>query len=85
MANNQEISMEIIAQIATLAENTAVEVILERRYENVLARCRGDIKGVRHRHNGHSPVYTDADQVNNSLHTPNIYKSKTKDISETKI
>ena len=84
MANNQEISTEIIAQIATLAANTAVEVILERRHEDVFTRCRGDIKGMRHRHNGCSPMDTYADQVNNSLHTPNIYKPKTKDISEAK-
>ena len=83
MANNQEIYIEIIAQMATLAANTAVEVILERRHEDIFTRCRSDIKGMRHRHNGCSPVYTYADQVNNSLHTLYIYKPK-KDISEAK-
>ena len=84
MANNQEISTEMIAQIAMLAANTAAEMILERRHEDVFTRCRGDIKGMRHRHNRCSPVYTYADQVNNSLHTPTIYKPKAKDISEAK-
>ena len=49
MANNQEISIESIAQIATLAANTAVEAILERKHEDVFTRHRGDIKGMRHR------------------------------------
>ena len=75
----------MIAQIAMLAAKTAVEEILgRRRHEDVFTRCRGDIKGMRHRHNGHSPVYTYADQVNNSLHNLKIYKAKTKDSSEVK-
>ena len=83
MANNQEISIEMIAQIAMLAANTAIEVIPERRrHQNVFTRCRGDIKDMRHRHNGHSPVYTYADQINNSLHNLKIHKAKTKDNSE---
>ena len=84
MANNQEISIEMIAQIAMLASNTAVEAILERRHEDVFTRCRGDIKGMRHRHNGSSPVYTYADQVNNSLHNLKIYEVETKNSSEAK-
>ena len=39
---------------------------------------------MRHRHNGHPPVYTYADQVNNSLHNLKLYKSKTKDSGEAK-
>ena len=77
-------SLKMIAQIAILAANTVVEVILERRHEDGSTRHRGDIKGLGHRHNGCSPVYSYADQVNNSLHTSNIYKPKTKDISEAK-
>ena len=49
-----------------------------------LLRHRGDIKGVRHRHNGHSPVYTYADQVNSSLHYLKLYKAKTRDSGEAK-
>ena len=85
MANNQEISIEMIAQIATLAAKTAVEEILEeRRHEDIFTKCRGDIKGMRYRHNGHPPVYTYADQVNNSLHNLKLYKEKTKDSGEAK-
>ena len=85
MANNQEISIEMIAQIAMLAANAAVEVILERRrHQNIFTRSRGDIKGMRHRHNGHSPECTYADQVNYSLHNLKIYKAKTKDSSEAR-
>ena len=39
---------------------------------------------MRHRHNGHPPVYTYADQVNNSLHNLKLYKAKTKDGGEAK-
>ena len=47
MANNQEISIEMIAQIAMLAAKTAVEEILERRrHEAIFTRCRGDTKNV---------------------------------------
>ena len=85
MANNQEISIEMIARIAMLAPKTAVEEILERRrHEDIFTRSRGDIKGARHRYNGHPPVYTYADQVNNSLHNLKLYKAKTKDSSEAK-
>ena len=39
---------------------------------------------MRHRHNGYPPVYTYADQVNNSLYNLKLYKAKTKDSSEVK-
>ena len=85
MANNQEISIEMIAQIAMLAANAAVEAILEwRRHQNIFTRCRGNIKDMRHRNNGHSLVYTYADKVNNGLHNPKIYKAKIKDSSEAR-
>ena len=76
MATNQELSIEIIAQIAMMVGNAAVEAILEgRRDEDVINRCRGDTRGMRPRENGHSPVYTYANKVKNSLHTQKIYKA----------
>ena len=64
MANNKEISIEMIAQIATLAAKTAVDEMLERRQEEVFTRCRDGITGMKqHRHNGHSPACTYADKV----------------------
>ena len=75
----------MIAQIAMLAAKTAVEEILEGgRHEDIFTRCRGDIKGMRHRHNGHPPGYTYADQVNNSLHNLKLYKAKIRDSGEAK-
>ena len=89
MATNKEISVEMIAQIATLSAKTAIEEILERRQEDVFTRCRGGIKCVRHRHNGCSPVYTYADKVKNTLHNQKTYKAESisvaKDIGERPI
>ena len=45
MANNKDISIEVIAQIATLAAKTAVDEILERREEELFTRCRDGITG----------------------------------------
>ena len=47
MANNKEISIEVIAQIATLAAKTAIGEILERRQEEVFTRCRDGITGMK--------------------------------------
>ena len=47
MANSEEISIEVIAQIAMLAAKTAVGEILERREEEVFSRCRDGIKGMK--------------------------------------
>ena len=47
MANSKEISIEVIAQIATLAAKTAIGDILERRQEEVFSRCRDCIKGMK--------------------------------------
>ena len=78
MANNKEISIEMIAQIATLVAKTAIDEILGRRQEEVITRYRGGITGVKqHRHNGHSPAGTNADKVKNTLHKQNSYISKT--------
>ena len=89
MANKEESSIEMIAQIATLAVKTAIEKILERRQEDVFTRHRGGIKGVRHRHNGCSPVFTYADKVKNILHNQKTYKAESilvaKDIRERPI
>ena len=64
MATNQELLIEIIAQIAMVAANAAVQAILEeRRDEDKITRCRGDTRGMRHRQDGHSPLYTYADKV----------------------
>ena len=64
MATNQELLIEIIAQIVMMAANTAVETILEgRRDDDLFTKCRGDTRGMRPRHNGHSPLYTYADNV----------------------
>ena len=50
MATNQELSIEIIAQIATVAANAAVQAILEeRRDAGEITRCRGDTRGMRPR------------------------------------
>ena len=49
----------MIVQIAMMAANAAVEAILEGRGdEDVMARHRGDTRGMRPRQNGQSPVYT---------------------------
>ena len=77
MANNEEISIEMIVQIATLAAKTAIDEILERRQEEVFTRCRDAIKGMKlHEHNGHLPACTYADKVKNTLNNQNTYKSK---------
>ena len=77
MATNQELSIEIIAHIAMMATNVAVEAILEgRRHEDIITRCRGHTRGKTPRQNGWSPVYTYANKVKNSIHTLKIYKTK---------
>ena len=59
----------MIAQIAMMAANAAVEAILEgRRDEDVMARCRSDTRGIRPRQNGHSPMYTYANKVKFSIY-----------------
>ena len=59
METNQELLIEIIAQIAMVAANAAVQAILkERRDEDEITRCRGDTRGMRPRLDGHSPLYT---------------------------
>ena len=78
MANNKEISIGVIAQIAMLAAKTAIDEILERRQEEVSTRCRDGITGVKqHRHDGCSPPCTYADKAKNPLNNQNTYKSKT--------
>ena len=77
MANNKEISIEMIAHIAMLAAKTAVDEILERRQEEVVNRCRDGITCMKqHRHNGCSPACIYADKVKNTLNNQNTYKSK---------
>ena len=69
MTDKKEISIKIIAQIATLAAKTAVEQILERKQESIYTRHRGGITGMKqHVHNRCSPVYTYAEKVNSNLH-----------------
>ena len=77
MATNQELPIEIVAQIATVAANAAVQVIVqERRDEDEITRCRGDTRGTRSRLDGHSPLYTCTDKVKTVLHTQKISKAK---------
>ena len=77
MATNQELLIEIIAQIAMVAANAAVQALLEeRREEDEITRCRGDTRGIRPRQDRHSPLYTYADKVKNVLHTEKISKAK---------
>ena len=53
MANNKEISIEMIAKIATLAAKIAIDEILERKQEDVYTRCRGGVTSMKqHKHNG---------------------------------
>ena len=86
MANDKEISIEMIAQIVTLAAKTAVDEILERRQEGVFTRCRGGITGMKHhRHNGCSPVYIYVEKVNSSPHNFEIFMTKMKDSCEANI
>ena len=86
MAINKEISIEIIAKIAMLAAKTAVDEILEGKQEDIYTRHRGEITGVKqHRHNGHSPIYTSAEKVNNSLHNSETFMTKMKDRCEATI
>ena len=80
MANNKEISIEMIAKIAMLAAKTAIDEILERKQEDIYTRCRGEITCMKwHRDNGCSPVYTYAEKVNNSLHNSETFITKMKD------
>ena len=77
MANKNEISIEVIVQIATMAAKTAVDEILERRQEELSTRCRDGITGVKlHRHNGHSLACTYANKVKNTFNNQSTYKSK---------
>ena len=85
MATKQELSIELIVQIAMMAAKTAVETILEERTDDDFSfKHRGETRGVRHRHNGHSSSYTYAEKVKNSIHIQKIYKAEAKDISEAK-
>ena len=64
METNQELLIEIIVQIATVAANAAVQAILkERRDEDEITKCRADTRGMRPRLDGHSPLYTYTDEV----------------------
>ena len=47
MANNKEISIEMIAKIATFAAKIAIDEILERKQEDRYTRHRGDITGMK--------------------------------------
>ena len=47
MANNKEISIEMIAKIAMLAAKTAIDEIPERKQEDIYTRCRGEITGMK--------------------------------------
>ena len=77
MANKNEISIEMIVQIATMAAKTAVDETLERRQEEVITRCRDGITGMKlQRHNGHSPTCTYGDKVKNTLNNQSTYKLK---------
>ena len=77
IANKNEISIEMTAQIATMAAKTAVDEILKRRQEEVITRCRDGITGMKlHRHNGSSPTCTYADKVKNTLNKLSTNKSK---------
>ena len=81
MANNKEISIEMIAKIATLAAKTAIDEILERNQGDKYTRCRGGITGMKqHRHNGCSPICTYAEKVNSSLHNSEIVMTKTRQL-----
>ena len=83
MANNTEMSMEMIAKIAMVAAKTAIDKILERKQEDIYTRHRGGITGMKqHRHNGHSPVDTYAEKVSNSLHNYERFKIKTKTVAK---
>ena len=86
MATNKEISIEMIVKIATMAAKTVINEILERKQEDKFTTCTGGLTGMKqHRHNGHSPVYTYAEKVNNSLHNSEIFKTKTKDSCKASI
>ena len=64
MATNQELLIEIIANIAMVAANAAVQAMLEEiRDEDEITRCRGDTRGMRHRQDGYSPLYTYVNKV----------------------
>ena len=64
MATNQELTNEIIAQIAAVAAKTVVQAISkDRRDEDEITRCRGETAGVRPMLDRHSPLYTFTDKV----------------------
>ena len=68
------------ANIATLAAKTAVDVTLERKQKDIYTGHRGKITGKKqHRHNGHPPVYTSSEKVNNSLHNSETFITKMKE------
>ena len=86
MANKNEISIEMIAEIATLAAKTAVDKICERKQEDIYTRCRGGVTGMKqHRYNWHSPVDIYAEKVTNSLHNYGRFKINTKDSCKASI
>ena len=66
MATNQELPIEILAKIATVVANAAVQAtVKERRDEDEITRCRGDTTGMKSRLDGHSPLYIYTDKVKN--------------------
>ena len=77
MTTNQELTIETLVQIARVAANAAVQAIVkERRYEDEIARSRGDTRGMSSRLDGHCPLYTYTNKVKNVLHTQKISKAK---------
>ena len=64
MVTNQELPIEILAQIAMVAANAAVQAIVkERRDEDEVTRCSGNTRGMRSRLDGHSPLYPYTDKI----------------------
>ena len=47
MAQSKEISIETIAQIATLAAKTTIDKILKRKHKDAYTRNRGDITSMK--------------------------------------
>ena len=77
MANKNKISIEVIAQIVTMAAKTSVDEILERRQEELSTRCRDGLTGMKlYRHNGCSPACTYANKVKSTFNNQSTYKSR---------
>ena len=77
MATNQELTIEIIAQIAAVAAKAVVRALLkERRDEDEITRYRSDTTGVRPRLDRLSPLYTFTDKVKNISHTHKVSRAK---------